>query len=73
MKGIHFLGNGKISLDEVQTPKPSGTNVVVKVTAAGICGTDKHPLLEKGQKTIPGHEIAGVVVEVDKPSWLRSR
>jgi propanol-preferring alcohol dehydrogenase len=71
MKGIHFLGNGKISLDEVKTPKPKGANVVVKVTAAGICGTDKHSLLEKGQTTIPGHEIAGVVVEVDKPSWLR--
>jgi len=71
MKGIHFLGKGKISLDEVQTPKPNGTNVVIKVTAAGICGTDKHPLLEKGQATIPGHEIAGIVVEVDKPSWLR--
>ena len=71
MKGIHFLGNGKISLDEVQTPKPSGTNVVVKVTAAGICGTDRHPLLEEGQKTIPGHEIAGKIVEVDKPSWAR--
>ena len=71
MIGIHFLGNGKISLDEVQTPKPKGTNVVVKVTAAGICGTDRHPLLEEGQKTIPGHEIAGEIVDVDRPSWVR--
>jgi propanol-preferring alcohol dehydrogenase len=71
MLGIHFLGDGKISLDEVQTPKPLGINVVVKITAAGICGTDKHPLLEKGQNTIPGHEIAGVVVEVDKPSRVK--
>jgi 2-desacetyl-2-hydroxyethyl bacteriochlorophyllide A dehydrogenase len=71
MKGIHFLGNGKISLDEVQTPKPSGTTVVVKVTASGICGTDKHPLLEKGQATIPGHEIAGEIAVVDRPSWAR--
>jgi propanol-preferring alcohol dehydrogenase len=71
MKGVHFLGNGEIALEEVPTPKPNGTNVVVKVTASGICGTDKHPLLEKGQKTIPGHEIAGVIAEVDIPSWAR--
>lgn len=71
MVGIHFLGDGKISIDEIPTPKPYEKNVVVKVTAAGICGTDKHPLLEKGQVTIPGHEIAGEIVEVDRPSWAR--
>lgn len=71
MFGVHFLGDGKISIDEIPTPKPNGKNVVVKVTAAGICGTDRHPLLEEGQKTIPGHEIAGKIVEVDKPSWAR--
>ena len=71
MLGIHFLGEGKISLDEVEKPKASGRDVIVKVTASGICGTDRHPLLEEGQKTIPGHEIAGEIVEVDKPSWAR--
>jgi len=71
MRGIHFLGNGKISIDEVSKPNPKGKNVVVKVNAAGICGTDRHPLLEEGQKTIPGHEISGEIVELDKPSWVR--
>ena len=71
MKGIHFLGNGKISIDNVPDPKPKGHNVVIKITAAGICGTDRHPLLEEGQKTIPGHEIAGEIVEIDRPSWAR--
>jgi threonine dehydrogenase-like Zn-dependent dehydrogenase len=68
MIGIHFLGDGKVSIDEVSNPRPDGKNLVVKVTASGICGTDRHPLLEEGQKTIPGHEIAGEIVEVDKPS-----
>lgn len=71
MKAIHFLGQGKISIDEIEKPKAKGSNVVVKVTAAGICGTDKHPLLEQGQKTVPGHEIAGVVAEVDKSARLK--
>jgi len=71
MLGIHFLGDGKISIDEVEKPKAEGKNVVVKVTASGICGTDRHPLLEEGQETIPGHEIAGEIIEIDKPSWAR--
>ncbi len=71
MKGVHFLGNGIISIDEVSDPKPQGRNVVVKVTAAGICGTDRHPLLGEGQATIPGHEIAGEIVAVDHPSWIQ--
>jgi len=71
MLAVHFLGSGQISVDEVPTPKSGGRNVVLKVTAAGICGTDRHPLLEEGQKTIPGHEIAGEIVEVDHPSWAR--
>ena len=70
MKGIHFTGNGRISIDDVADPQPSGQNVVVRVVAAGICGTDRHPL-EEGQATIPGHEIAGEIVAVDRPSWAR--
>lgn len=71
MLAIHFLGEGKISLDEMLKPHAKGKNVVVKIKAAGICGTDRHPLMESGQKTVPGHENAGEVVEVDKPSWAR--
>lgn len=72
MLGVHFLGNGKISLHDIPKPQPEGKNVVVRVTASGICGTDRHPLLESGQRTIPGHEIAGKIVEVDRPSWARA-
>ncbi len=71
MLGIHFLGNGKISMDEMPMPKPEGTNVVVKIKAAGICGTDKHPLMEHGQTTVPGHENAGEVFAVDKPTRVK--
>jgi D-arabinose 1-dehydrogenase-like Zn-dependent alcohol dehydrogenase len=48
MLGIHFLGSGKISLDDVPTPQPKDQNVVVKINAAGVCGTDRHPLMEHG-------------------------
>lgn len=71
MLGIHFLGSGIISLDEVPTPQPKDQNVVVKINAAGICGTDRHPLMEHGQQTIPGHENAGVIATVDKPTRVK--
>jgi len=71
MLAVHFLGKGKISVDEVEKPVPSGKNVIIRVKASGICGTDRHPLLEEGQKMIPGHEIAGEIVEVDSPSRAR--
>ncbi len=71
MLGIHFLGDGKISIDQMPTPQPSGTNVVVKIKAAGICGTDKHQLMEHGQAAVPGHENAGEVVAVDKPTRVK--
>jgi threonine dehydrogenase-like Zn-dependent dehydrogenase len=70
MLAVHFLGNGKVSLDEVQKPEPQGREVVVRVKSASICGTDRENLEGPGQETIPGHENAGEVVAVDKPAWV---
>jgi threonine dehydrogenase-like Zn-dependent dehydrogenase len=64
MRAVHFMGKGKISLDEVPTPAPRGTEVLVRVKSASICGTDRENLMAVGQKTVPGHENAGLVTEV---------
>ncbi|HMD88590.1 MAG TPA: zinc-binding dehydrogenase [Anaerolineaceae bacterium] len=71
MLGIHFLGQGCISVDEMPIPKPSGRWVVVQTRSATICGTDRENLMSAGQKTVPGHESAGVVVAVDQPARLK--
>jgi 2-desacetyl-2-hydroxyethyl bacteriochlorophyllide A dehydrogenase len=71
MRAVHFLGQGKISLDEVPMPEPVGTEVVVRVRSAAICGTDRENLEGPGQATVPGHENAGEVVAVDRPARLR--
>jgi 2-desacetyl-2-hydroxyethyl bacteriochlorophyllide A dehydrogenase len=71
MLAIHFLGQNRISLDEVPTPEPRGRDVVVRIKSAAICGTDREALEGPGQKTIPGHENAGEVVAVDKPAQLQ--
>jgi threonine dehydrogenase-like Zn-dependent dehydrogenase len=71
MLAVHFLGQSKISVDEVPTPQPRGREVVVRVRSAAICGTDRENLEGPGQATIPGHENAGEVVAVDKPARVR--
>ena len=70
MLAVHFLGQNRISLDEVPTPQPQGREVVVRLKSAAICGTDRENLEGPGQSTVPGHESAGEVVAVDKPARL---
>ncbi len=64
-------GHGGLSVDDVPAPKEArGSDVLVKVEAAGICGTDlliyKWGDFAKRMKlpTIIGHEISGVVEQV---------
>lgn len=71
MKAVHFLGGGRISLDEIDDPQPLGREVVVRVRSASICGTDRENLEGPGQRTVPGHENAGEVVAVDQPARLK--
>jgi threonine dehydrogenase-like Zn-dependent dehydrogenase len=68
---VHFMGQNRISLDEMPTPEPRGRNVVVRVKSAAICGTDRENLEGAGQTTVPGHENAGEVVAVDSPARLK--
>jgi alcohol dehydrogenase, propanol-preferring len=66
-----------LQIQEIGTPKPKGSQVLVKVESSGICHSDIH-LLEGGYQgsggqflkatdrgvkypLTPGHEIAGIV------------
>lgn len=71
MTAVHFLGGGRVRVDRVPTPVPAGRDVIVRVRTTAICGTDRENLEGAGQTTIPGHESAGEVVAVDRPSWIR--
>ena len=69
MKAITFQGVERLALDEVAEPTVSADgDVVVRVTAAGICGSDLHPYFgrETGIDvgTVMGHELVGEVVDV---------
>jgi threonine dehydrogenase-like Zn-dependent dehydrogenase len=69
MKALCWHGTGKVSVDTVPDPEiKEPTDVIVKITSSGICGSDLHlfdgfmPTMENGD--ILGHEPMGVVVEV---------
>ena len=61
MKAVNYVG-GKVALIDV--PRPSGPGVRVKITSAGICGSDL-TMLDSGFEIagIPGHEMAGVLAD----------
>ncbi len=58
---------GRLTLEEIPTPRPKVGEVLVRVAACGVCHTDLHVI--KGEVKFPlpcvlGHEISGVVEEV---------
>lgn len=60
-------GKGNVSLIDVPEPKPGPGQVVIEVTAGGICGTDIHIYYDEfpmDPPVIMGHEVAGVVADV---------
>jgi 2-desacetyl-2-hydroxyethyl bacteriochlorophyllide A dehydrogenase len=57
---------GKVGIERVDDPSPGRREVLVRVEACGICGTDLHILDGELSSTrypiIPGHEFCGEVV-----------
>jgi threonine dehydrogenase-like Zn-dependent dehydrogenase len=63
MRGVVFTGNRRIEIREFPDPVAAAGQVVVKIGASGICGSDLHPYRsERTQTTISGHEPCGTVV-----------
>ena len=73
MRGARIVDACKVETWDYPDPQPEGEEVVVKIEAGAICGSDLHALYEKpgGLDFIPGHEAAGVVVAVDRPRVLK--
>lgn len=60
MKHATFLGQGRIRIDVSNGPEPAAGDVVLRVSACALCGSDLRPL-KQGWPMTPGHEIVGVV------------
>jgi 2-desacetyl-2-hydroxyethyl bacteriochlorophyllide A dehydrogenase len=75
--GNSIWRNPKLELKEIPDPKPGLKDVIIKVKACGICGSDVHfyetdkdgYILYPGLTKFPvviGHEFSGEIVEVGK-------
>lgn len=66
-KAIRIDQPNQISLVDVNLPSLSAKEILIKVMASGICGTDVH-ILRGGYFSnypiIPGHEFSGIVEKV---------
>ena len=68
MKALVFLGPGKFEFREVPRPEVGRGDVLVRVRAAGICGSELEAYTGVSKKRVPplilGHELAGEVLEI---------
>ncbi len=67
MKALVFRGKGKVGVEELPRPEVGPGQVLVRVKACGVCGTDRHIYHGEFPAVAPvvlGHEYAGEVVEV---------
>ena len=79
MQALMFRDRGVMELDDIERPSPNEREVVVDVTACGVCGSDIEGYLGKGgmrDRRVPpllfGHEFAGTVAQ-GPPEWLGRR
>lgn len=65
MRAVRLLGLNDLHLCDVPIPDPARGEVLIKVEACGICGTDRHLLKGEFPSRPPltlGHEFSGHVV-----------
>lgn len=68
MKALRYLGPNQLEIMEMQKPVPGAEEVLLRIKACGICGSDVHGYLGlTGRRTPPmtmGHEFVGEVEAV---------
>ncbi len=73
MKALNLYGINDLRYDDVPLPQVKTGEVLLKVRACGICGSDIPRVYEKGTyhfPTIIGHEFAGEIVEAEDKSLV---
>lgn len=69
MQAINMYKVKDLRIESVEKPSPEEDEVLIKVMAVGVCGSDIPRINKKGAHTspiIPGHEFAGEIVELGK-------
>ena len=75
MKALTLVAASEFQFGEAEKPLPGPGEVLVKVEACGICGSDLHGMDGRSGRRMPpiimGHEAAGTIVETasDVSGW----
>jgi L-iditol 2-dehydrogenase len=68
MQALFYPSYGKLEITEQPVPEIKGDEVLLKVAACGICGSELETFAKKSERRIPplimGHEFSGVVAAV---------
>ena len=66
MRALVYTAPRRLEMLELADPVPKAGEVLVRVRAAGVCGSDLHGFLGRSKKRVPplvlGHEFSGEVV-----------
>ncbi len=67
MKALHYPAWETLEISEKYQPKPAPDEVVLKVAACGICGSELETFKNRSRRRTPslvmGHEFCGVIAE----------
>ncbi|MBW1713034.1 MAG: alcohol dehydrogenase catalytic domain-containing protein, partial [Deltaproteobacteria bacterium] len=64
MRVLMYYANDDVRVEEMARPRPGPGELLVKVMASGICGSDVMEWYRRDKvPLILGHEVAGQVVE----------
>lgn len=68
MKALVLTAYNHLEIQDVQKPSPAPNEVLVRVQAVGICGSDVHGMDGSSGRRVPpiimGHEASGIIAEV---------
>jgi len=75
MKALVLTEYNHFELQDVPSPKPGPNDVLIRVQAVGICGSDVHGMDGSSGRRVPpivmGHEASGIIAEIgdDVRDW----
>ncbi|MBO1307653.1 galactitol-1-phosphate 5-dehydrogenase [Enterococcus sp. 669A] len=74
MKAVRMYAVKDLRVEDVPKPEPKNDEVLLKIHAVGVCGSDIPRALIKGPHVLPitlGHEFAGEIIELgsDVKEW----
>lgn len=67
MQAARLVGIGDMRVSEISRPTPGLTDLLVRVEACGVCGSDRHMFRGEYPTALPvtlGHEFAGIIESV---------